>query len=280
MATTQGIPHPVVRDTGTASSGRDVIAAVADRTAVAEPVRGARSWAGFLLGFAALVGVLTGATSLVAVGPAGLAVLAAVLGAALLVERLTSRAPAAVALRRLGFGRPTARSLLGAAGVAGVVLLVHPLSAVVTGSTAPLRPGWPWLLVGVVVVHGIAEEVVWRGYAFRRLRQGRSVLAATAWTMPLIAAVHVPIVLTLGPVVGLGAMAVAAVTALPLAHLFQVGGGTLWAPALLHAAIDTFPLVDLSPASAPTFSLLLVGVALTVPLLALGVPPRRGGGRA
>jgi hypothetical protein len=41
--------------------------------------------------------------------------------------------------------------------------------------------------------------------------------------MPLIAAAHIPIVITLGPAVGLGAMAVAAVTSIPFAYLCETG---------------------------------------------------------
>ena len=50
--------------------------------------------------------------------------------------------------------------------------------------------------------------------------------------MPLIAVTHIPIVVTLGPAVGLGAMAVAAVTSMPLAYLYETGRRTIWAPAV------------------------------------------------
>ena len=117
-----------------------------------------------------------------------------------------------------------------AVGVSGLVLLVFPATAAVSGTAVALRPDWPWLLLGVFAFHGLAEELVWRGYAFRRLREGRSFWAATWWTMPLIAVTHVPIVATMGPAVGIGALAVAAVTSLPLAYLYETGRRTIWAP--------------------------------------------------
>ena len=49
--------------------------------------------------------------------------------------------------------------------------------------------------------------------------------------------------------VGLAAMLVAAVTTLPLARLFEAGGNTIRAPAIVHAGIDSFKLVDI-PAEA------------------------------
>jgi membrane protease YdiL (CAAX protease family) len=129
-----------------------------------------------------------------------------------------------------------------------------------------------WLLIGVLALHGLAEEVVWRGYAFRRLRVGRSFPRAAVLTMPLIAATHVPILVTSGPAVGLAAMAVAAVTSVPLAYLYETGRNTVWAPALVHAVIDAFKLVVVPLAVTAGFSLLVAGVALLVPLLALAVP--------
>lgn len=233
-----------------------------------------RSWLRFLLGFAVLYGALT----VFAVADptwrrlVGLA--AAVLLTAVIVERVLYRTPIGRALRRCGLGRPSGRSLAAAGGVSILVLGVYPLHAAVTGSALALRPDWPWMLLGVFAFHGIAEELVWRGYAFRRLRAGRSFGSAVLWTMPLVAATHVPIVLTMGVTVGIGAMAVAALTSLPFAHLYETGHRTLWAPALVHTAIDSFKLVTVPAAAATTFSLLLVAVSLLVPLLVLAVPRR------
>jgi membrane protease YdiL (CAAX protease family) len=237
-------------------------------------VTGARAWIRFLAGFAVLWGVLAGLAEIDATGRSGLVVLAAVLVAAVAVQRVLDGTPPRTALCRLGLGRPGGRVLLLAVALSGLVLLVHPLTTAITGADLVLRPGWPWLLVGVFAFHGLAEELVWRGYAFRRLRAGRSFGRAAVWTMPLLAATHVPVVLTSGPVVGGAAMLVAAVTTVPLAYLYETGRGTLWAPALVHTAIDTFTLVVVPSAVQTTFSLTLAAVALVVPLLALAVPRR------
>jgi len=223
----------------------------------------------FLLGFAVLWAVLAGLAELDATGRYGLVILAAVLLTALVVERILDGTRSAAALRALGLGRPTGRALLVALVIAALVQVVYPL----TGVWPVLRPGWPWLLVGILAFHGVAEELVWRGYAFRRLRTGRSFGAAVGLTMPLIAATHIPVIVTSGVLVGLAAMLVAAVTTLPFAHLYELGRGTVWAPALVHAGIDSFKLVEL-PAALTTFSLTLAAISLTVPLLALAVPRR------
>lgn len=248
--------------------------ALRDGTAVDPTVGSFRSWLTFLAGFALLCSVLLNTSALDATGRWGLAILAATLLAAVLVEMLWQRAPVVEVLRRLGLGRPGGRAVALAFAVSGLVLLVFPVTEAVSGADVALRPDWPWLLIGVFAFHGLAEELVWRGYTFRRLREGRSFGSALWWTMPLIAVTHMPIVFSLGPAVGLGAMAVAAVTSIPFGYLYETGRRTIWAPALVHTAIDSFKLVVIPAAAIPTFSVLIIAVSLGVPLLALAVPRR------
>jgi membrane protease YdiL (CAAX protease family) len=236
------------------------------------PIRSVVGWARFLLGFAVLLAVLLGTSQLDATGRFGLLILAVVLAAAIGVERVLFRTGPREALRLLGFGRPGGRAVLTACAVGALVQLVYPLTTWLTGAALTLRPGWPWLLIGIFAFHGLAEELVWRGYAYRRLRTGRSFHAAVLWTMPLVALAHVPIVITSGPLVGAAALAVAAVTSFPLAYLFDMGRSTIWAPAVLHTAIDSFKLVIVPAATLTTFSLLLSAISIVVPLLVLVVP--------
>jgi hypothetical protein len=75
-------------------------------------------------------------------------------------------------------------------------------------------------------------------------------------------------------VVGIAALTVAAATSVPLAYLFDTGRSTIWAPAVVHTAIDSFKLVVVPAAAATTFSLLLSAVSIVIPLLVLAVPRR------
>jgi hypothetical protein len=67
-------------------------------------------------------------------------------------------------------------------------------------------------------------------------------------------------------------MTVTAVTALPLAYLYETGRSTIWAPAVVHTAIDSFKLIIIPAAALITFSMVLAAISLAVPLLALAVP--------
>jgi membrane protease YdiL (CAAX protease family) len=240
------------------------------RPAVGTPA----TWARFLLGFLILWAVLAGASSADPTARWGPAILAVVVAASLGVSRGLYRLPLNEAVRALGLSRPDRRSLTVSAVISALVLLVWPATAWLSGTAIPLRPDWPMVLIGILTLHGLAEELVWRGYVFRRLAQGRSFWPAVCWSMPLIAVTHIPIVVTSGPAIGVGAMLVAAVTSIALSRLYTMGGGTLWAPTLLHTAIDSFKLVVLPAAALPIYPFLIIGFSLVVPLLVLVVPGR------
>ena len=87
--------------------------------------------------------------------------------------------------------------------------------------------------------------------------------------MPLVAATHVPVVVTSGLTVGLAAMLVAALTTLPLAHLFELGRTTSGRPRSSTPGIDSFKLVVIPGEARQVFSLTLAAVSLAIPLLAL-----------
>jgi len=156
------------------------------------PIRG-RAWLPFLVGFLVIWGALGAGASLDATGKLGLVILAVTLSAAALVEVCVYRTPAPHLPRLLGFGRPRGRALGVAAAVSAAILGVF-----------PLRSNWPWLLIGIFAFHGLAEELTWRGYAFRRLRAGRSFWRAVLWTMPLVAAAHIPVIAGNGLLIGSG----------------------------------------------------------------------------
>ncbi|MFI2760699.1 CPBP family intramembrane glutamic endopeptidase [Streptomyces echinatus] len=181
----------------------------------------------------------------------------------------------------LGLTRPRPRALAAAAVVAAGCLAVYPLFTLLTGYRITLRTDAAWLLLGVFAYHGLAEELAWRGYAYDRLRRRRSFSRAVMASMPLLALTHLPVLLTTGPAVGIAAMTVAAVTTWPLAHLYEQAGRSIWAPALVHAAIDTFKLVTVPAEATVPFSLALSATALVVPLAVfpltrVAARPRRG----
>jgi len=172
----------------------------------------------------------------------------------------------------MGFGRPGARAIAVAGLVGGLVVAGYVGGAAALGIQLELRQSWPLVLVGALIFHGLAEELVWRGFVFHHLRDGRTFRRAVLVSMPLIALTHVPIILSNGALVGGLALLTAAVTCLPLAYLWERGGRTVWAPALVHGLVGSWQLFERTyPVS---FSIVVMVVTLVVPLLALAFRDR------
>ena len=167
----------------------------------------------------------------------------------------------------LGLGRPRTRALI-AGGITGtLVFATYLLGAVAVDVDLHLRPDWLWVLFGVLLFHGLAEELVWRGFALGWLRHRMRFWPAVAWSIPLIAATHVPIIASNGALVGGLAVVSAAATSVPLAYLWEHGGRTIWGAAVLHGAIGCWQLFDRDyPAS---FSVVVLLASIGIPLLVL-----------
>jgi membrane protease YdiL (CAAX protease family) len=228
-----------------------------------------RGWLRFLFGYLVLWGVLAGISEWLDPGRWGLVILLGVAVTALAAERSIFGTPLTAVVRTLGIGRPNRRALHWAAAASIAVLAVYPIAGALTGVRFTLVADWPWILLGLFAFHGVAEEIVWRAFVFRRLSTGRSFRAAVLWTMPFVVLAHVPILFRSGPVVAVGALAVAAVTSVPLSALYLRGNRTIWAPALVHTAIDSFKLVIVPAAAVQSFPLLLVVFSLVAPLMVL-----------
>jgi membrane protease YdiL (CAAX protease family) len=187
-------------------------------------------------------------------------------------EVLVFRAEPRTILLTLGYGRPDGRAIALALLVGGLVVGGYLAGAAMLGVGLELRPEWPLVFVGALLFHGLAEESVWRGFVYRHARAGRTFGQGVLLSMPLIALTHAPIIASDGWLVGGLATLTAAVTCLPLAYLWDRGGATVWAPAIVHGLIGTWQLFDRTyPVS---FSMVVLVVTLVVPLLVFPIGRR------
>lgn len=199
-------------------------------------------------------------------GQAGLVIAGAVIAALLIIEfALFERRPAA-ALRALGFGWPAAYGLSAALGACLVLLAIIPAHALLAGVRFTTLPGWLWMLPGLFAQAGIAEEALFRGYLFGRLRQGRGFWNAAALATLPFALVHLILFATMPWPVALAAMLLSIALSFPLARLFELGGGTIWAPALVHFTVQgTVKILDTQGDAA--FPLLWMAASALIPYL-------------
>jgi membrane protease YdiL (CAAX protease family) len=217
------------------------------------PVRADTRWPRLLVGLALVFALFHGLAAAMGSdrGQAGLIIGALVVAATLAVERLLFDVSPAKAMRSVGLGRPHARGLVASASVGALLMLVFPAMAALEDGGLVVDPRWTTLVPGLFSQAGIAEEVLFRGYLFRRVRVGRTFWRAVALaTIPFVA-VHLILFLTLPWPIALAAVLLSAIVGAPLAHLFELGGGTIWAPALLHFVIQgAIKLVWLDPSDA------------------------------
>lgn len=220
---------------------------------------------GFLLLWAVMDRVAAATDS--TLGEGGLWVLLAVLVTALLLEYVISgRAPIA-ALSSIGVRWPDRRATLVTLGLAAALLAFYPIFAAATGASLSITAGAGLLALGIFAQGGLAEELVFRGFLFRRLREGRTFWRAASLAAIPFVAVHSLLFLTLDPAIAAISILVALSMSFPLSFLFERGGNSVWLPALLHAVVQgSIKLVDAGD-DTQLMAMAWMCLAITVPWL-------------
>lgn len=167
-------------------------------------------------------------------GQAGVPVGALAVATMMLAERLLFTRPFRAVPGSLGFGAPRGRGLATAAAIAALMLLFFPLLARATGTSMAPRDGWLLLLPGLFAQGGIAEECLFRGYLFGHLRREQTFWRAAWLSVPPFVAVHLLLFAYMPAPIAAAATLLALSMSFPLARLRDLGGGTIWAPSLLH----------------------------------------------
>jgi len=233
-----------------------------------------RLFVGFVLGWFVLDRVATRMHSLY--GEAGSFVAAATVSLLILVEMaLFGEAPKAIP-RVLGLTLPAARGLGVAVALSLPLLAFYPIFAAVTDSELVLRPGWLWLLPGLFLQGGVAEETLFRGYLFGHLRRTRPFWRAALLSMPPFLVVHLMMFTYMDAAVATAATLLAISISFPLARLYDLAGRTIWAPAIVHFVIQGSVKV-IVPAEGKQMALGIAWMALclVVPWVVFALPKSR-----
>lgn len=236
----------------------------------------AATWSWFVLGLAALFVLFDVTATWLGSdrGQAGLIVCAIVVGATVLVMRALPGVPPAERLHRLGLGRPRASGLLAALTVVTLLVLVVPAYLAASGAAWMMHPGWSRLVPGLFAQGGIAEEVLFRAYLYGQLRPGRSYWRAALLASGPFVLVHLTLLFRMPAAIAIASILLSALIALPLARLFDLGGRTIWAPAILHAVVQgVVKVIDVEEPS-PMFPLVWMAASATIPFLVFAWRPR------
>jgi len=224
----------------------------------------AATFLGFAILWLALHHMASGLGSLR--GEYGIVICLAVLALAIAFETATASGSPRETLRALGLSTPRGGTLVLALIFCVALLCFIPLYSHATGVSFSLRPDAALLAIGIFAQGGIAEEIVFRGFLFRRLRERRSFWrAASIATIPFVA-VHALLFLTLEPVVAAAALLVSLSMSFPLAWLFERSGNSIWTCALVHAvAQGAIKLVEMDDPHFLRLALAWMMIAATAP---------------
>jgi hypothetical protein len=104
------------------------------------------------------------------------------------------------------------------------------------------------------------------------LRRGRSFWLAAWLSMIPFVGVHLLLFFTMPLPVALAALLLSAVLSFPLAHLFELGGGTIWPAALLHFVVQgTVKVLVMSGPASSRFPFVWIALSAVLPMLAFVV---------
>jgi membrane protease YdiL (CAAX protease family) len=185
------------------------------------------------------------------------------IGATLAAERLLFSRSVPAAVTTVGFVRCRRAAVLVALAASAPMWLVIPLVGWLTGSPASVRADWPAVLAGVVIVNGITEEALHRGFVFNHVRRHRSFGGAAVIGAAVFAAQHLYLILTLGWVAGVSSVMLAALLTIPLSFMFEAGGNSIAAPAILHTSSNAPMSIFVSP-SGPLTQVLVPYMAVVL----------------
>jgi membrane protease YdiL (CAAX protease family) len=238
-------------------------------------IRTRAQWARLLVELAAVFAIFHWSASFLGSdrGQAGLVVGALVVTVTLLMEGARSAQTPGSAARALGLAAPRLTGMAASLGICVLLLLVVPLFARLAGASVALETGSGWLLPGLFAQAGIAEETLFRGYLFRLVRNGRSFWRAAGLSMLPFVAVHLLLFATMPWAVALAALLLSVVLSFPLAHLFELGGATIWPPALLHLVVQgTVKILVFSGDASSLFPIVWMASSALFPLVGLAIP--------
>ena len=200
-------------------------------------------------------------------GQRGILIGTLVVAATAAADRFLLRRQRGAAVRQLGLRRPRAKGIVVAGGAAFLLLMVALLFVRARGLTPALYPGWMLLLPGLFAQAGIAEEVLFRGYLFGHIRVGRTFWRAAIVSMVPFVSVHLVLFVSMPWPIAVASVLLAIVISFPLAYLFELGGNTIWAPAILHFVIQATVKVMVFSQGAESFALAWMAASAIVPLL-------------
>lgn len=146
-----------------------------------------------------------------------------------------------------GFHRTSIQKILPGILTAVLILSMYPLFYLTLGFKITLNNSWLLNLAGLLLTGGLAEEMFFRGFLFRHLRDEMSFKKASLTSMLLFAAAHLMMFTYMDWSVALFSTILAVAISIPMSFLYEISDNTVWSPAIVHTIVRTIGLVVTAP---------------------------------
>lgn len=196
----------------------------------------------------------------------------AVAGIALAEYLLFDRRPTRI-IAAMGVVAPRWRAVIVAILVSLPMWLFLPLYGPLVGVLIALNPQWPAILLGVILVNGLAEEVIHRAFVFGHLRRERSFARAATISAVIFALQHTYLLVIIGSIAGSASILLALLLAFPFAFIYEAGGRSLIGPTILHTSSNAPIMLFLTADGAGTVALPHMAAVLVAIYLSFAFAP-------
>jgi membrane protease YdiL (CAAX protease family) len=159
------------------------------------------------------------------------------------------------------------------------LLVYFPLMSLMTNNPLATQPNWEWRFLSALLINGLVEETMMRGFVFRHLREGRTFWRAAALSTLFFAGYHIPLIFSAGLMIGVNGVVIAIPIGFVTAYIYERGDNTVWGPALLHAIYNGLVFVFAFPTETQpmvTFLYLFVGIGVSTTMLVRAYQGRYG----
>jgi membrane protease YdiL (CAAX protease family) len=195
---------------------------------------------------------------------------AAMLAFVLAFERLMFARRPVEALSMLGWVRTNRGALFIAIILSLVMLAFFPVVSIGFRIPMELRGDWAWILVGAIVLNGIGEETLFRGFIFGHLRRaGLSFARAGLIALLIFTAIHLLLFMQNPFVIALAGTVIALVASFPLAFLFERAGFSIWPTVILHVTTHLIRFVVIPEPYSTTVLMAWLVLQIGMPFLIL-----------
>ena len=168
------------------------------------------------------------------------------LGGLAVAERMLFGPGARRIASAMGFNRARRPAVMTAILCSLPMWLFLPIHGWTTGRPVVVSTDWLAILSGIVLVNGIAEEVIHRAFVFGHLRQVHSFAVSAAIGAIIFGLQHFYLLVTIGVVAGTASIILAVLLVWPLALLFERGGNSIIPPAILHSSSNAPMMIFVS----------------------------------